>query len=40
MSETPSGTVLCPTPLVLIGAHKRVYEPDFNTMTEGKWVEP
>jgi len=25
---------------VLIGAHKRVYEPDFNTMTEGKWVEP
>lgn len=29
----------CSNPLTLIGSHKRVYEPDFETMTEGQWAE-
>lgn len=30
---------ICEEPLVLIGTHKRVYEPDFETMTEGQWAD-
>ncbi|MDG5775192.1 hypothetical protein QA599_01940 [Haloarculaceae archaeon H-GB1-1] len=29
----------CSEPFVLVGTHKRVYEPDFETMTEGQWAE-
>lgn len=29
----------CSEPLVIVGTHKRVYEPDFETMTEGQWAE-
>lgn len=30
---------VCSDPMVLIGAHKRVYEPDMETMTEGQWAD-
>jgi len=29
----------CSEPFVLIGTHKRVYEPDFETMSEGQWAD-
>lgn len=30
---------VCDKPLALIGTHKRVYEPDFESMTEDEWAE-